>query len=141
MTHREMSIGLFIDAMFSQLPLETRKRNYVAKTIVLFVKKHTALSRSHPHSLWESEKLAMQSWDDCQSVLDQEVAVTEIIRLMIKAEPWMIKRYKLNSKKLDRMYKIYKTDDIQFRSLRAVNLFRSKLDENIAQLKYRKGNK
>jgi len=141
MTHRELSIGLFVDSMLSQLPPETTRRDYVAKTITLFVKKNLSVARSHPLILLESERLSMQSWSDCQDILTQEVSVTEIIRLMIKAEPWIIKRYKLNHKKLDRLYKIYKSDDIQFRSLRAVNLFRSKLDENIAQLKYRKGKK
>ena len=48
MTHRELSIGLFVDSMLSQLPPETTRRDYVAKTITLFV---TARRRSKLRAL------------------------------------------------------------------------------------------
>ena len=137
MTLKEISIGLFVDAMFSQLPKEVLSRDYVAKTAQLIIKKHMKLARSHPSLIRDGERLAMQSWDDCQKVLDQEVAVTEIIKMTITRNPFLIKRYKLNPKKLERLYKAFKTTDLQFRSSRAVTMFAKKLDENIAQLNYR----
>ena len=141
MTHREISIGLFVDAMFSQLPSKVLRKDYVRKTSALFVKGNTQAAKYNRQLVNDGEKLAMQSWGDCQRTLEQEVSVTEIIKFTIEAEPWLIKTYRLNQKKLNRLYGNFKSDDIQFRSLRAVNAFLKNLDENIAQLKYRKGKK
>ena len=140
MTIREVSIGLFVDAMFGQLPETVRNRKHVFKTALLFQKKHMQLAKTHPHLIRDGEKLAIESWDDCQSLLNQEVAVSLIIKLTIQAEPWIITKYKLNPKKLDKMYNAFKVDDIIFRSSRAVTAYRKMLDENIARLNYRRDN-
>ena len=134
---RELSIGLFCDSIVSQIPAQVLNSPSGLKVIKPITKKNTEAMHRIGHPQFDKiVDLVSSSWKEIQESSQMEVAVSLIFQTLLEREPWLIKKYKLNTKHIDKVLARFKAQGNIFQSKRAVTLMLNALDENIARATY-----
>jgi len=131
MTHRELALGYILESLIMSLNKEMLRRDYVVKPLRCFSKKHYPLFKNKAIYWQKILNLAHTSFDLAKARVTEDITLPLMIKHMVLNEPWMIKKYKLNQKHIDKIVAASPHKLYEFRSLKTVNEIRKAVDEHV----------
>jgi len=134
---RELAIGLFVDSIFAQIPSQILNSPSGQKVNRSLTKTNLNIMSKNKVIFDDVIMIVTNSWKEIQGSTHMEVSVALIAETLIEREPWLIKKYKLNTKHLNKVFSRFNKKGNIFQSKKAVTLMLNKIDENIAQYNYR----
>ncbi len=136
---RQVSLALMVDGLSIQLPDSVKRRDYMQKIYSRIRKKITSEAIGYA-DFKDAFKIAEDTGRAVEKTGNDYASLSAAIKQILEKEPWLIQYFKLNQRHLDKMYKVFKTKDIEFRSKRFANTILKCLDIEVAQYNYRKDN-
>jgi hypothetical protein len=137
---RKMIIASIYYEIFSKLPDEVKNKPYVFKEIRKVGKKLGNLHDDKYVEFINAYKLADTVWKATQTkFMEQGIEYSTIVfmRELVKREPWMVKYFNINLKKMKKLEDGYNLGKHGFRTVKVVNTLIQELDETLAQYNWR----
>ena len=132
---RQVSLALMVDGLITQLPEEVRRREYMRKIYFKIKTKISYEARTYKY-FHRAFAMAEDTGKAVEKTGNDYASLSAAIKQILEKEPWLIQYFKLNQRHLDKMYKVFNTKDIEFRSKRFANTILKCLDIEVAHYNY-----
>ena len=135
---RDIALALIVDGLLVQLPSEVKSRPYMVKIYRAVKKKNQEMLTRRPQDFSVAFQLATDTGIAVEKTGNNFSSISKAIELILKRNPVVIDIYKLNPKHLQKMYDVFSTETINFRSSRFASAVIECLDIEASQMHYRR---